>query len=98
MSNAELLTRRLGVRISPRPLMSIQEEDDEEPILIRVAGGGNTTITPDEPDNARYITVDTEEEKDYLEWLRDKERYSVKGLRSKLTGMRLYQDWMQEKD
>jgi len=81
--------------------MSIQE-DDEEPILIRVAGSGNTTITPDEPDNAtdnaKYITVDTEEEKEYLEWLKDKERYSVKGLRSKLTGMRLYEEWSEASD
>lgn len=72
------------------------KDNEEAPILIRVSGNGNNTITPDEPDDAKYITVDTEEEKEYLEYLRDKGRYSVKGLRSKLTGMREYEKWREK--
>lgn len=76
--------------------LPMSEEDEEDPILIRITGSGNTTITPDEPDGARYVYVDTEEQKEYLEWLRDKERYSVTGLQSKLKGMKLYQEWEEE--
>jgi len=72
--------------------------EDDAPILIRVTGSGNTTITADDPDDAEYIYVDTEEEKDYLEYLKEKGKYSKIGLRSKLTGMREYEEWRENRD
>lgn len=72
----------------------MREYNNGDPILIVLP---NHTITPDEPDDADYITVDTEEEKEYLEYLRNKEKYSVKGLRTKLSGIREYQEWTHKK-
>lgn len=70
---------------------------EENPIFIRVKDSGNTTSMPEEPDNARYITVDTAKEKDYLEYLNQKGIYSVKGLNSRLTGMHHYEDYMEDR-
>lgn len=78
---------------SPNSSMKSTKDEEQKPILIRVSGNGNTTGTPDEPDDARHITVDTEEEKEYLEFLKEKEIYSVKGLVTKLAGMRDYKNW-----
>lgn len=71
----------------------MSEEENESPILIRRA---ENTRNWDDPDDARYIIIETEEEKEYLEWLVEKGKYSVIGLRSKLTGMRLYEEWKEE--
>lgn len=64
--------------------------EDEEPILIRKA---ENTRQIDDPENAKYVIIETKEEKEYLEWLRDKGKYSFIGLRTKLNGMREYKEW-----
>lgn len=63
---------------------------DDEPVLIRKP---ENTRMVDDPKDARYVVVETGEEKEYLEHLREKGKYSVTGLRSKLVGMREYKEW-----
>jgi hypothetical protein len=71
-------------------------QDEEE---IRIYNNKNQEdmhkLAVEDPD--RSIKVESKDEKEYLQWLKDKERYSVKGLNSKLTGMRLYKKWRSEK-
>jgi len=64
--------------------------EEDAPILIRKAE--NTRNHSDHKD-AEYVIIETEQEKQYLQWLRDKEIYSRKGLLSRLIGMREYQEW-----
>lgn len=65
-------------------------EDKEQPILIRRP---ENTREIDDPKDAKYVMIETEEEKEYLEWLRDQGTYSIIGLRSRLMGMREYKEW-----
>lgn len=69
-------------------------EEDEGEIVIKLEENMQT-ILPDDPNE--YITVETEEEKQYLQFLNAKDVYSKIGLRSKLDGMRLYQEWRENK-
>ena len=64
--------------------------EEKNPILIRKA---KNTRNWDDPSGAKYVIIETEEEKQYLEWLKEKGTYSVIGLRTKLKGMRLYEEW-----
>lgn len=64
--------------------------EEEAPILIRKAE--NTRKHSDHKD-AEYVVIETEEEKEYLKWLNDKDKYSKTGLQSRLIGMREYQEW-----
>ena len=70
-------------------------KDKEGEIVVKLEENMQT-IMPDDPNE--YITVETKEEKEYLQWLKNKGVYSKIGLRTKLKGMRLYKEWRQTKN
>jgi hypothetical protein len=72
----------------------MNNENDEGEIVIKLEENMQT-ITPDDPNE--YITVKTKQEKQYLQWLKEKGIYSKIGLQTKLDGMRLYQEWTETK-
>lgn len=65
-------------------------------ILIRIKGEGDTSLMPDDPDDARLVTVETTEEKQFLEWLKENKGLSALGMRTRLQSIRQYKEWQEQ--
>lgn len=62
-------------------------------VIVRVKGGGNTTVMPEDPDDAQFIYVNSEEHKDYAEYLRDSKGFGYTTIRTMLNGMKEYKKY-----
>lgn len=78
-----------------KPLSEQIQEAHEEVIIVRVKGGGNTTVMPDDPDDAQFLYVDSEEEKEYAEYLRDSKDFGYTTIRTMLHGRK---EWKQYRE